>query len=49
MGRGTECGVMLPGWSDFRPGDVLQCVRTVRVRAKTEAVEGGGVRVTDEA
>jgi translation initiation factor IF-2 len=50
VGRGTECGVVLGGgWADFRPGDVLQCVRTVRVRAKTVAVEGGGVRVADEA
>ena len=49
VGRGTECGVVLPGWADFRPGDVLQCVRMVRVRARTVAVEGGGVRVADEA
>ena len=49
VGRGTECGVVLPGWADFRPGDVLQCVRMVRVRTRTVAGEGGGVRVADEA
>jgi translation initiation factor IF-2 len=51
VGRGTECGVLLAGSPplDVRPGDVVQCVRIVRVRARTEAVEGGGLRVTDEA
>jgi len=51
VGKGTECGVLLGGVGapDLRPGDVLQCVRMVRVRARTEAVEGGGLRVTDEA
>lgn len=49
VGRGTECGVVLTGWTDVRSGDVLQCVRTVRVRARTEEVQGGGLRVTDQA
>ena len=51
VGRGTECGVLLAGSPplDVRPGDVVQCVRIVRVRARTEAVEGGGLRVTEEA
>lgn len=26
VGRGSECGVVLDGFQDFRPGDVLQCV-----------------------
>ena len=25
VGRGTECGIVLKGYSDFQPGDVLQC------------------------
>lgn len=25
VGKGTECGVMLKDFTDFQPGDVLQC------------------------
>jgi len=53
VGRGTECGVQLAALAgaelQLRAGDVLQCVRMVRVRARTEQVEGGGLRVTGEA
>lgn len=49
VGRGTECGVVLAGWADVRPGDVLHCIRTVRVRARTEKAIGGGLRVADSA
>lgn len=28
MGKGTECGVLLQGFDDVRPGDVLQCITT---------------------
>ena len=30
VGKGTECGVMLGLFQDFKPGDMLQCVRKAR-------------------
>lgn len=26
VGKGTECGVLLDGFHDVRPGDQLQCI-----------------------
>ena len=47
VGKGTECGVVLSGWQGYKSGDVLQCVRLVRRRARTVSVMGGGVRVSE--
>ena len=33
VGRNTECGILLQGFHDVRPGDVLQCYRTDLVTA----------------
>jgi len=40
VGRGTECGVVLEGFSDFQPGDVLQCVVMEYVTPSAEDVLG---------
>jgi translation initiation factor IF-2 len=46
VGRGTECGVVLEGFSDFQPGDVLVCVVMEYVTPSAEDVlakaNGGG-------
>mgnify|MGYP001810581669 CR=1 FL=1 len=48
MGKGTECGVLLHDYTDFKPGDVLQCITGARlgeeggwVGAPGESVGGG--------
>lgn len=37
VGKGTECGVMLKDFTDFRPGDVLQCISIDMVPSKVKA------------
>ncbi|PRW44490.1 translation initiation factor [Chlorella sorokiniana] len=38
VGKGTECGVLLEGFSDIQPGDVLQCITTeLRATAQVQA------------
>ena len=37
VGKGTECGVLLEGFSDMQPGDTLQCI-TIELRAPAAAV-----------
>ena len=38
VGKGTECGVLLEGFSDIQPGDVLQCITTEqRATAQVQA------------
>lgn len=48
VGEGTECGVMLEGWTDFRQGDRLRCLEVVVQPAKMVKVEGGGMRFATE-
>ena len=45
VGKGTDCGVNLCGFTDIRPGDVVQCVRFVKKKAAVEKVQTGGSRV----
>ena len=45
VGLGVECGIALEGWRDVRPGDTLQCITVTERAQKTEAVEGGGLRI----
>ena len=37
MGKGTECGVLLEGFTDVRPGDVLQCI-AIEMVAQTDVI-----------
>jgi translation initiation factor IF-2 len=37
--------VNLSGFTDIRPGDVVQCVRFVKKKAAVEKVQTGGSRV----
>lgn len=37
VGKGTECGVMLKDFTDFQPGDVLQCISMEMVPSKVKA------------
>ena len=37
VGKGTECGVMLTGFTDFQPGDVLQCFSMEMVPSRGQA------------
>lgn len=30
VGKGTDCGLVLDGWTDYKQGDVLQCIRMAR-------------------
>ncbi len=39
VGRGTECGVLLDGFNDMQPGDLLQCI-TVELRTPGAASTG---------
>lgn len=43
MGKGTECGVLLEGFDDVRPGDVLQCI-TVEMRASDKVTSSQEAR-----
>ena len=45
VGKGTDCGVNFVGFTDIRPGDVVQCVRFVKKKAAVEKVQTGGSRV----
>ena len=45
MGKNTECGVQLSGFTDFQPGDRVQCYEFVSKPARFEDVVGGGVRI----
>lgn len=40
VGKGTECGVTLQDFADFRLGDVLQCISIEKVPAKLQAATG---------
>lgn len=37
VGKGTECGVMLTDFTDFQPGDVLQCFSMEMVPSRGQA------------
>lgn len=41
VGRGTECGVELRGFSEFRPGDALHCIATEMVRPEALTAKDG--------
>lgn len=43
VGKGTECGVLLEGFDDVRPGDVLQCI-TVEMRASDKVTSSQEAR-----
>ena len=38
VGKGTECGVALEGFSAFQPGDVLQCIELEMVAPKLDSI-----------
>ena len=38
VGKGTECGVLLEGFTDFRQGDVLQCIELEMVAPGKETL-----------
>lgn len=41
VGKGTECGVTLQEFADFRLGDVLQCISIEKVPAKQQSATAG--------
>lgn len=41
VGKGTECGVTLQDFADFRLGDVLQCISIEKVPAKQRLAAAG--------
>ena len=41
VGKGTECGVTLKDFGDFKLGDVLQCIAMERVPAKLKTTTAG--------
>lgn len=45
VGKGTECGVQLPGFTAFKAGDTLHCYTVEQRPARTEPVVGGGLRI----
>eukprot|EP00898_Chlorokybus_atmophyticus_P000236 jgi/Chlat1/1212/Chrsp115S00744 len=45
VGKDTECGLVLSEWTDYKVGDVLQCIQMVQKKAKMVQVQGGGVRL----
>ncbi len=49
VGVGTECGLVLEhgAWSDWQPGDTLQCVGRVRRRADGLSEDSTGGPGTD--
>jgi translation initiation factor IF-2 len=48
VGKGTDCGVTFSAYTDFKPGDVLQCIHFVKRKAEVVRVESGGMRVIDD-
>lgn len=38
VGKGTECGVLLEGFAEFRQGDVLQCIELEMVAPGKESL-----------
>ncbi|CAD7701802.1 unnamed protein product [Ostreobium quekettii] len=47
VGKGAEFGAVLEGFTDFKQGDVIQCIVTEKRKPKTESVLGGGLRVIE--
>lgn len=41
VGKGTECGVTLRDFADFRLGDILQCIAIEKIPAKQRAAMAG--------
>ncbi|GMH44329.1 hypothetical protein BSKO_12263 [Bryopsis sp. KO-2023] len=48
VGKGTEFGAILQGFSSFEQGDVLQFIVIEKRKPKTEPVTGGGLRILPE-
>jgi translation initiation factor IF-2 len=44
-GKGTECGMILQDWVDFRVGDVVQCIEDVRRMPKYVSSQNGAARI----
>lgn len=40
VGKGTECGLVLDGWADLKPGDRIQCIRKARAGGRTDGRAG---------
>ena len=38
VGRDTACGILLEGYGDFQPGDVLKCYSTELIAPPPESV-----------
>lgn len=38
VGKGTECGLTLEGWRDFKPGDLIQCIRKARSATRVSSL-----------
>ncbi|CAH2071119.1 unnamed protein product [Thlaspi arvense] len=45
VGKGSECGVVMGDWNDFRVGDVIQCMEPVIRKPKFVSSESGAVRI----
>jgi translation initiation factor IF-2 len=45
VGKGTECGMILQDWVDFRVGDVVQCIEDVRRMPKYVSSQNGAARI----
>ena len=47
VGKGTDCGVDLIGFSDIKQGDTIQCIKFVKKKATVEKIATGGARVVE--
>ncbi|GAA0148168.1 translation initiation factor [Lithospermum erythrorhizon] len=45
VAKGSECGLVLHDWCDFRVGDVIQCLEQVNRKPKFISSESGAVRI----
>lgn len=45
VGKGNECGLVIQDCLDFRIGDVIQCMETIKRKPKFISSESGAVRI----